>query len=154
MREEIGAALKEALKSGDKKRLSTLRMMQAAIQDRDIQNRGAAKPLAGADEITGLLTKMVKSREESAKAFADGGRPELAEKEREEIDVIRAFLPEPMSPAEADAAIEAAIADSGAGSPKDMGKVIALLRERHAGRLDFAAASGRIKALLSSRSSA
>lgn len=148
MRDEISAALKEALKSGDRKRVSTLRMMQAAIQERDIQNRGLGKPAAGADEITGLLTKMVKSREESAKAFADGGRPELAQGEREEIAVIRGFLPEPLSEAETEAAIRAAIADAGATSPKDMGKVIALLKERHAGRLDFGSASGAIKEML------
>ncbi|HEV7251752.1 MAG TPA: GatB/YqeY domain-containing protein [Mesorhizobium sp.] len=148
MRDEIGAAVKEALKSGDKKRLSTLRMMQAAIQERDIQNRGAAKPAAGPDEVSALLTKMIKSREEAAKAFEGGGRPELAQGEREEIAVIRGFLPEPLGETETQAAIRAAIADAGATSPKDMGKVIALLKERHAGRLDMSRASGTIKEML------
>jgi uncharacterized protein YqeY len=102
------------MKGGDKARLSTLRLMQAAIKDRDIANRGAGKDAASDDEIAQLLAKMVKQREDSAKAFDDGNRPELAAKEREEIVVIRDFMPKQLDQAETEAAICAAIAETGA----------------------------------------
>ena len=148
MRETIATALKDAQKAQDKSRTSTLRMVNAAIQDRDIANRGAGKGPAGNDEILQILTKMVKQRDESAKAYDDGGRPELAAKERAEIALIREFLPQQMDEAETRAAVAKAIADAGAASVKDMGKVMALLKERHAGQMDFSKASGVIKALL------
>lgn len=148
MRETIAAALKEAQKARDKDRVSTLRMASAAIQDRDIANRGAGKAPAGNDEIVQILTKMVKQREESAKAYDDGGRPELAAKERAEIGIIRAFLPKQMDDAETRAAIARAIADAGAASVKDMGKVMGLLKERHAGSLDFGRAGAVVKEML------
>jgi uncharacterized protein YqeY len=148
MREKFADQVKTAMKAGDKPRLSTLRLIQAAIKDRDIANRGAGKEAATDDEIVQLLAKMVKQREESAKAFEDGGRPELAAKEREEIVLIREFLPRQMEAAEAEAAIRAAIAETGAASIKDMGKVMAALREKHAGEMDFGKASGVVKGLL------
>ncbi|MBN9243201.1 MAG: GatB/YqeY domain-containing protein [Mesorhizobium sp.] len=148
MREKVTEQVKVAMKAGDKERLSTLRLIQAAFKDRDIANRGAGKEAAGDDELLQLLAKMVKQREESAKAFDDGGRPELAAKEREEITVIRDFMPKQMDAAETEAAIRAAIAETGAASVKDMGKVIARLREQYAGRMDFGRASGVVKGLL------
>ncbi len=148
MREKIVEQVKAAMKAGDKERLSTLRLIQAAFKDRDIANRGAGKEAASDDELLQLLAKMVKQREESAKAFDDGGRPELAAKEREEIAIIRDFMPKQMDEAETEAAIRAAVAETGAASVKDMGKVIARLREQYAGRMDFGKASGLVKGLL------
>jgi uncharacterized protein YqeY len=148
MRDKIADQVKTAMKAGDKPRLSTLRLIQAAIKDRDIANRGAGKAAAGDDEIVQLLAKMVKQREESAKAFEDGGRVELAAKEREEIAVIRDFMPKQMDQAEAEAAIRAVIAETGAASIRDMGKVMAALREKHAGQMDFGKASAVVKGLL------
>ena len=148
MRDQVMDEVKAAMKGGDKARLSTLRLIQAAIKDRDIANRGTGKEAASDDEILQILAKMVKQREESAKAFDDGGRPELAVKEREEIAVIRDFMPKQMDEAETEAAIRAAIAETGAASVKDMGKVIARLREQFAGRMDFGKASGMVKSLL------
>ncbi|WP_315924241.1 GatB/YqeY domain-containing protein [Mesorhizobium sp. SP-1A] len=148
MRDRIADDVKAAMKAGDKPRLSTLRLIQSAIKDRDIANRGTGKEAASDDEVVQLLAKMVKQREESAKAFEDGGRPELADKEREEIAVIREFLPRQMDEAQTQAAIRAAIAGTGAAGIKDMGKVMAALREQYAGQMDFGRASGMVKALL------
>jgi len=148
MRERLTNEVKAAMKAGDRERLSTLRLVQSAIKDRDIANRGAGKDAAGDDEILQLLAKMVKQREESAKAFEDGGRPVLAAKEREEIAVIRDFMPKQMDQAETEAAIRKAVAETGAAGIKDMGKVMAALREAYAGRMDFGKASGLIKGLL------
>lgn len=148
MRETVTNALKDAMRNKDKERLSTLRMVNAAFQDRDIANRGSGKGAADNDELLQILTKMVKQREESAKAFVDGGRPELADKERAEIEVLREFLPAQMSEDEARAAIAAAVKDVGAESVKDMGKVMAELKARYTGQMDFSKASGIIKQLL------
>lgn len=148
MRQEIADALKSALKGGDKERVSTLRMVQAAIKDRDIANRGAGKSEADDTEVVGIMTKMVKQREDAAKQFSDGGRPELAEKEKAEIAVILDFLPVQMSEAEIADAAKAAVAEIGATSPKDMGAVVGLLKKRHAGKMDFGKASGVVKRLL------
>ncbi|MGP2493356.1 GatB/YqeY domain-containing protein [Mesorhizobium sp. PUT5] len=149
MRDRIAAEVKTAMKAGEKARLSTLRLVQAAVKDRDIANRGGGKEAASDDDIVQLLAKMVKQREESAKAFDDGSRPELADKEREEIAVIREFLPRQMDEAEAQAAIRAAIAETGAAGIKDMGKVMAALRDKYAGQMDFGRASAQVKAALS-----
>jgi uncharacterized protein YqeY len=148
MRDRLMNEVKAAMKAGDKARLSTLRLIQSAIKDRDIANRGVAKEAASDDEILQLLAKMVKQREESAKAFDDGGRAELAAKEREEIAVIRDFMPKQMDQAETEAAIRAVIAETGAASVKDMGKVMAALREKYAGQMDFGRAGGLVKGLL------
>ena len=148
MREQISEALKTALKSGDKQRASTLRMVNAAIQDRDIANRGTGKGPAGEDEILQILTKMVKQRQESAKAFEDGKRPELAAQENAEIAIISGFLPSQMDEGEAKAAIGQAIRDTGAAGVRDMVKVMAELKAKHAGRMDFGKASGWVKELL------
>lgn len=148
MRDRLTDEVKAAMKAGDKARLSTLRLVQSAIKDRDIANRGTGKDAASDDEILQLLAKMVKQREESAKAFEDGGRPELAAKEREEIAIIRDFMPKQMGEAETEAAIRAAIAETGAAGIRDMGKVMAALREKYAGQMDFGRASGQVKGLL------
>lgn len=148
LRDEIEEALKRALKAKAADEVSTLRMMRAAIQQRDIENRGGGKPAAGDAEVLQVLAKMVKQREESAAAFEAGKRPELAARERGEITVIRNFMPKQMSEAEIRAAAEAAIGETGAASVKDMGKVIGRLREKHAGQMDFGKASAIVKGLL------
>ena len=148
MRDRVMNEVKAAMKAGQKERLSTLRLIQAAVKDRDIANRGTGKDAASDDEILQLLAKMVKQREESAKAFEDGGRAELAAKEREEIAVIRDFMPKQMDDAETQAAIREAIAGTGAAGVRDMGKVMTALREKFAGRMDFGKASALVKAAL------
>ena len=148
MRSKITEALKTALKAGDKQRASTLRMANAAIQDRDIANRGTGKGPAGDEEILQILTKMVKQRQESAKAFEDGKRPELAAQENAEIAILAEFLPSQMEESEAKIAIGEAIRDTGATGARDMGKVMAELKAKYAGRIDFGKASGWVKELL------
>ena len=148
MRETINEALKTAMKAQDRLRVSTLRMVQAAIKDRDIANRGAGKEAASNDEVAQLLAKLVKQREDSAHAYDDGGRPELAAQERAEIDIIRGFMPKQLGEAEIEAAAREAIAATGAASARDMGKVMAALREKYAGQMDFGRASGLVKKLL------
>ena len=148
MRDSITAALKDATKAQDKRRVSTLRMVSAAIKDRDIAARGTGKGTATDAELLELLSKMIKQREESQKIYADAGRAELATQEAEEIVIIREFLPQQLSPADVDKAIAAAIAETGAASVKDMGKVMAVLKDRHAGKMDFGKASAAVKAKL------
>ncbi|PBC03640.1 GatB/YqeY domain-containing protein [Mesorhizobium sp. WSM3860] len=148
MREKIAESMKSAMKAQDKHRLPTLRLIQAAIHDRDIANRGAGKPAASEEEILQILAKMVKQREESAKAFEDGTRPELAAQERGEMEIIREFLPAQLDDAAITAAAREAIAATGAASQKDMGKVIGALKQKYAGQMDFAKASAIVKGLL------
>jgi uncharacterized protein YqeY len=148
MRAKISDALKTALKAGERQRASTLRMVNAAIQDRDIANRGTGKGPAGDDEVLQILTKMVKQRQESAKAFEDGKRPELAAQENAEIAILAEFLPSQMEESEAKIAIGEAIRDTGATGARDMGKVMAELKAKYAGRIDFGKASGWVKELL------
>ncbi|HSF94235.1 MAG TPA: GatB/YqeY domain-containing protein [Thermohalobaculum sp.] len=149
MRDRINSALKDAMLAKDKLRTSTLRLMLAAIKDRDIALRGEEGG-GGLDEagIMALLAKMVKQREESAATYETAGRMELAEGERAEIAVIKDFLPRPMSEAEVTAAVKAAIAETGAESIRDMGKVMAALKAQYTGRMDFGAVGGRVKATL------
>lgn len=149
MRDQLAAALKDAMKSKNAERLSTIRLVQAEIKSRDIANRGAGKGDASDDEILQILAKMVKQREESAKIYEENARPELAAKERAEIVVVQDFMPKQLSEAEVRANVTAAIAETAAAGPKDMGKVMALLKERYAGQMDFAKASAILKALLS-----
>ncbi|MCA0278988.1 MAG: GatB/YqeY domain-containing protein [Proteobacteria bacterium] len=148
MRATLAEALKTALKAGDKRRTSTLRLIQAAIQDRDIAQRGAGKDAVTDDEILQILTKMVKQRQESAKAFEDGNRLELAAQERDESAIISEFLPKQMSEDEVREAAKAAIAEVGAEGLRDMGRAMAVLKERYPGQMDFGKASGIIKQLL------
>ena len=147
MREQFTAMLKTAMKAGDKRRVDTVRMITAALNDRDIEARGQGKEVSDAD-ILALLQKMVKSRQESMEIYEKNARPELAQQEREEIAIIQEFLPQQMSEAEVTAAIQAAIAETGAASIKDMGKVVGALKAKYTGQMDFAKASATVKGLL------
>jgi uncharacterized protein YqeY len=149
LRDDINNALKQAMKARDERRVSTLRMVNSALKNADIDARGQGKGPLSDEELLGLLQKLIKQRQESVELYEKGGRAELAQKEREEIAIIAAYLPQQMSQAEAQAAIAAVIKDVGAASMKDMGKVMAALKERHAGQMDFAKASGIVKGLLS-----
>ena len=152
LRARLNDAMKDAMKAKDAKRLATVRMMLAALKDKDIAARSeTSRDLLGDDEILGLLAKMIKQREESAAAYDTGNRPELAASEREEIAIIRSFMPRQMSADETKAAASAVIAETGAAAMKDMGKVMAVLKERYAGQMDFAKASGTVKELLSAK---
>ncbi len=148
MRDTIANALKDALKARDACRVSTLRLIQATLKDRDIANRGAGKGPVENDELLQILAKMIKQREESSKIFAENGRPELAAQEREEITVIQSFMPEQLSDEKVKTLIAGVIAEIGAQGLRDMGKVMAVLKERHPGQMDFAKASGVVKELL------
>lgn len=148
MRAMLAEALKTAMKAGDKRRTSTLRLIQAAIHDRDIVQRGAGKDPVTDEEILQILTKMVKQRQESAKAFEDGNRLELAAQEREESVIISEFLPKQMSDDEVREAAKKAIAEVGAEGLRDMGRAMNALKERYPGQMDFGKASGIVKELL------
>lgn len=148
MREMLAQALKTAMKAGDKRRTSTLRLIQAAIHDRDIVQRGAGKEPVSDEEILQILTKMVKQRQESAKAFEDGNRLELAAQEREESVIISEFLPKQMGEDEVREAARKAIAEVGAEGLRDMGRAMNALKERYPGQMDFGKASGIVKELL------
>ena len=145
MRDRLAAETKAALKAQNKQRLSALRLISAALQQADIAGKA---PLPDQD-IPALLQRMIKQRRESLAIYEKAGRAEQAQQEAAEIAVIEEFLPKQLSEAEAKAAIAAAVKEAGAASPKDMGKVMALLKERHAGQMDFGKASGQVKALLS-----
>ncbi len=147
LREKFASELKLAMKAGEKRRVATIRMIAAALKDKDIEARTTGKEV-GEDDILALLRKLTKSRQESAEIYENNARPELAAQEREEIAVIASFLPQPMSEEEVAAAIQAAIAETGAASIKDMAKVIAELKARHAGRIDFAKVSPLVKTAL------
>ena len=144
LRERIDRALKDAMRARAKERVSTLRLIGAAIKDRDIALRTEEREV-GDDEITSILARMVKQRQESARAYEEGGRLELAEKEIEEIAVIEEFLPRPMDEGEVDAAIDAAIAETGASSIRDMGRVMGELKSRYAGRMDFSVVGPKVR---------
>ncbi len=148
IRETLSNAQKDAMKAKDTARLSTVRLILAGIKDKDIANRGLGKEQASEDEILQLLAKMIKQREESVKIYIDGGRPELADKEREEIVVIQGFMPEQLSEEKVREICVAVVAELGAQGLKDMGKCVAALRERYAGQMDFAKASAILKELL------
>ncbi len=148
MRDQFTSELKTAMKAGDRRRVDTIRMITAALKDKDIEARGQGKTI-GDDDILALLQKMVKSRQESVEIYDKAGRVDLATQEREEIAVIQSFLPQQMSDADMDEAIAAAIAETGAASMKDMGKVVGALKGKYAGRMDFGKASAAVKAKLS-----
>lgn len=146
-RTQITDALKEAMKAKDATRLGTLRLINAAIKDREIANREAGGEVSEAD-ILAILGKMVKQRQESAKAYEEGGRLELAEREQAEIKIINEYLPAQLSEAQTQAAVEAAIADVGASSIRDMGKVMGVLKGKYTGQIDFGAVGPMVKARL------
>ncbi|TNH39757.1 GatB/YqeY domain-containing protein [Paracoccus haeundaensis] len=149
LRAKLQAATKEAMKARDSARLSTLRLIAAAVKDREIAARsGDTDGTLTEGDLVMILSRMVKQRQESAKAYEEGGRLELAAKEEDEIGVIQEFLPRQMNSVETTAAIDAAIADLGAEGIRDMGRVMAALKERHAGQMDFAAVGPAVKARL------
>jgi uncharacterized protein YqeY len=148
LRDKINASLKDAMKAKEADRLSTLRLINAAIKDRDIAARGEGEEGLVSDEVVlAILAKMVKQRQESARAYDEAGRIELAEKERAEVAVIEEFLPRPLSELETEAAVDEAIAAAEATSIRDMGRVMAALKSRYAGRMDF----GRVGPLVRDR---
>jgi len=151
LRESISNAMKAAMKARDERRVSTLRLMNAAIQNADIEAGGQGKPPLNEAELMALFQKMVKQRQESAEMYDKGGRPELAQKERAEIDIIASYLPKQLSDIEAGAAITAILQEINAQGMKDMGRAMAALRERFAGTMDFGKASAKIKELLSKK---
>jgi uncharacterized protein YqeY len=152
LRERFNESLKDAMKAKQAKRLSTLRLILAAVKDRDIAGRTeTSREGVSDDEILQLMTKMIKQREESAATYDSGGRPELAAGEREEIAIIREYMPRQLSPDETRAAVAAAVSETGAASIKDMGKVMAALKERYTGQMDFAKAGATVKELLSGK---
>ena len=148
MRDLLSNELKAAMKSGDKRRLGTIRLINAALKDRDIEARGEGKTVGEAD-ILAIMQKMIKSRQESIAIYEKAGRDELAAIESEEVEVIRSFLPQQMDEAAVTRAIDEAVAETGAVTIKDMGKVVAALKERYAGQMDFGRASTKVKARLS-----
>ncbi len=147
MRDRIMQAVKDAMKGGEKARLSTLRMVQAKIKDADIAARPSKDKISDG-EIVDLLARMVKQRRESITLYEQGGRQELADQEKAEITVIEGFMPKQLGEGEITAAITGIIAETGAVSVKDMGKVMSALKEKFAGQMDFAKASGMVKGLL------
>jgi hypothetical protein len=149
LRDQLSQAVKDAMKARDALRVSTLRMMTAALKDRDIAARTrAGGALITDDEILQMLQTMVRQRRESAGIYETAGRPELAQKEMEEIAIIEGFLPRQLSEQESRDAIASLIAELGAASVKDMGRVMAQVKERFAGKMDFSRASGLVKSLL------
>lgn len=148
IREKVAAELKAAMKAKDTSRLSTLRLINAAIKDRDIAARAEGQGDVGESDHMAILAKMVKQRQESAQVYEDGGRLELAEKEREEITVIEGFLPRQLSGDEVTKAVQAAITATGAEGLRDMGKVMGALKTQYTGQMDFGAVGPMVKDLL------
>jgi uncharacterized protein YqeY len=148
LRENINNAVKDAMRAKEERKLSTLRMVNSTIKNADIAARGDGKPQLSDGEILVVLQKMIKQRQESVELYDKGGRAELADQERAEIAIITAYLPQQMSDDDVKAAIAAAIAEIGAVGIKDMGKVVAALKAKYSGQMDFAKASGLVKATL------
>ena len=148
LRDAINNALKDAMKAGDTRRVSTLRLVNSALKNADIEARGQDKPALSDDDALGVLQKMIKQRHESVELYEKGGRPELAAQEREEITIISKYLPQQMTDQEIHDTIGALLKETGATAMKDMGRVMASLKERYAGKLDFAKASGAVKKML------
>jgi len=149
IRDAIKAAQISAMKAGDKPRTGAIRLILSGLKNRDIELRTSDKPPEDDALVTDVLQKMIKQRRESIAMYDSGGRAELADAERAEVAVIEEFLPRQMSEDETRKAIDAIVAETGAGSVKDMGRVMALLKERHATELDMSKASGLVKARLS-----
>jgi hypothetical protein len=151
LRDNINNAIKDAMKARDERRVATLRMMNAAIKNADIAARGEGKQPLNEADLMSLFQKMIKQRQESAELYDKGARPELAAAERAEIEIITAYLPKQMSDAEAGSAISTLLQEINAETMKDMGRAMAALKERFAGKMDFGKASGKIKELLSKK---
>ena len=148
LRDDINNDLKQAMKAKDGRRVSTLRLVNSALKYADIEAGGRGAPALGDDELRSLLQKMIKQRQDAIELYEKGGRAELVSREREEIAIIQAYLPQQMSEDEVKAAITQALQDVGAAGIKDMGKVIAALKGKYAGRMDFAKASALVKTTL------
>lgn len=149
LRTQLNDALKKAMKSKDSCRTATLRLILAALKDRDIAAKGKGNPDGvSAVEILDMLQTMVKQRHESIELYEKGGRKELAEREAEEIGIVQEFLPKQLARAEIEGAVREVIAETGAAGLKDMGRVMGVLREKYAGRMDFSLASGIVKSHL------
>jgi uncharacterized protein YqeY len=149
LREKFNEALKEAMRAKDQRKVGTLRLINSALKDKDIEARGLGKGPLGDEEILALLQKMIKQRNDSIEAYEKAGRGDLVAQEQEEKLIIEAYLPQQMGPEDVRAAVQSAIAATGAASVKDMGKVMAELKSRYAGRMDFSKANGVVKELLS-----
>jgi uncharacterized protein len=148
LRDKLMDDVKAAMKGGEKTRLSTIRLIQAALKDKDIEARGQGKGQLTDEDLMSLMQKMVKQRQESIAIYTQAGRNELAAGEQAEVDVITSYLPKQMDEAGMKAAIAAAVAEAGAASMKDMGKVVGILKAKYAGQMDFAKASQMVKAAL------
>ncbi|MDR9393446.1 MAG: GatB/YqeY domain-containing protein [Roseovarius sp.] len=150
LRDRVNGALKQAMRDKDTARLATLRLINAAIKDQDIAARGGDGEDGVSDsDIMAILGKMTKQRQESVRAYEEGGRLDLAERERDEIAVIEEFLPRQLDPAEVETAVDEVIAETGATSIRDMGKVMGRLKEKYTGQMDFGAVGPRVKDRLS-----
>ena len=149
LRDDINNALKDAMKARDERRVSTLRLVNSGIKNADIEARGNGKGPLADDDLLSLFQKMIKQREDSIALYLKGGRPELAAQEQAEIDIIAGYLPKQMSDVEAGSVIAGIVHEINAQSMKDMGKVMAALKERYAGKLDFTKASAAVKKMLS-----
>jgi uncharacterized protein YqeY len=150
LRERLGTSLKDAMRAKDATRLMTLRLINAAIKDRDIDARAEGNETGVSDDtLLAILSKMVKQRQESARAYEEGGRLELAEKELSEITIVEEFLPRQLSATETEQVIADAIAEADANSIRDMGKVMGVLKAKYTGQLDFGKVGGLVKAQLS-----
>jgi uncharacterized protein YqeY len=148
LRDDINKALTEAMKAKEERKVSTLRMINAALKNADIEARGQSKPPLDDAAVLALLQKMIKQRQESVELYKKGGRDDLVKQESDEIAIISAYLPKQMSEAEMAAVIDAAIKETGAAAVKDMGKVIGVLRGKYAGQMDMGRASAAVKAKL------
>ena len=151
MRDELATALKSAIKAKDQIRISTLRLILAAVKDRDIAARSGDRQGVSDDEILQILAKMIKQREESTTTYEEAGRLDLAERERQEIEIIREFLPQQLRPEEMERACDEVVDEFGASGLKDMGKCMGGLKERYPGKTDFGKASGYVKKRLTER---
>lgn len=149
MRDKLNAALKQATLAQDKRRMATLRLINAAIKDRDIAARSGGREGVSDDEILEILAKMIKQRKESAQTYEEAGRLDLAQQEREETEIIASFLPRQLDEEEMASACREVVEDVGAESLKDVGKCMGALKERYAGRMDFGKASTLVKKILS-----
>lgn len=149
LRDKFSEALKDAMRAKDQRRVGTLRLVLAALKDKDIEARGLGREASSDDEIMGLLQKMIKQRNDSIEAFDKAGRADLVAQESEEKAIIEAYLPQQMSADDVRAAVKAAVAATGAASVKDMGKVMAELKAKFAGKMDFSKANVVVKEMLS-----
>lgn len=148
LRTQITTDMKQAMKDGEKQKVATLRLVNAAMKDKDIEIRVAGSGEVKDADVLAVLQKMIKQREESLKMYTDNNRPELAEQEQLEIDIIKVYMPAMMGDDELKAAIESAITESGAAGPADMGKVMTILKSKYTGQIDMGKASGQVKKTL------